>query len=101
MLTLTAAGGGLILVPISHHMRIPFAGIGFASVVALVPGGCVFRTRAGFVEFAGGPSPELLSAAAADLIGAGVIVTGMALGLALPMHRYAVLLKTREKARRR
>ncbi|WP_410962386.1 threonine/serine exporter family protein, partial [Salmonella sp. SAL4355] len=29
---------GLILVPVSHYMRIPFAGIGFAAVVALVPG---------------------------------------------------------------
>jgi uncharacterized membrane protein YjjB (DUF3815 family) len=80
---------GALLVPISHHMRIPFAGIGFAAVVALVPGVFVFRTLAGFVEFAGAPSAQLLSAAAADLIGAGVIVTGMALGLALPMHIYA------------
>jgi uncharacterized membrane protein YjjB (DUF3815 family) len=80
---------GVLLVPISHRMRIPFAGIGFASVVALVPGVFVFRTLAGFVEFAGHPSPQLFSSAAADLIVATVIVTGMALGLALPMHVYA------------
>ena len=80
---------GVLLVPISHRMRIPFAGIGFASVVALVPGVFVFRTLAGFVEFAGHPSASLLAAASGDLIGATVIVVGMALGLALPMHVYA------------
>jgi uncharacterized membrane protein YjjP (DUF1212 family) len=80
---------GVLLVPVSHHMRIPFAGIGFAAVVALVPGVFVFRTLSGFVEFVGNPSAQLLSATAADLIGATVIVVGMALGLALPMHLYA------------
>lgn len=86
---------GTLLVPISHHMRIPFAGIGFAAVVALVPGVYVFRTVAGFIDFAGHPSAQLLSSAAADLIGATVIVTGMALGLALPMHIYASRLARR------
>jgi uncharacterized membrane protein YjjB (DUF3815 family) len=80
---------GTLLVPVSHRMRIPFAGIGFAAVVALVPGVYVFRTLAGFLEFAGHPSAQLLSAATADLIGGSIIVTGMALGLALPMHVYA------------
>jgi uncharacterized membrane protein YjjP (DUF1212 family) len=80
---------GALLVPISHRMRIPFAGIGFAAVVALVPGVFVFRTLAGFVEFAGHPSAQLFSSAAADLIVATVIVAGMALGLALPMHVYS------------
>jgi uncharacterized membrane protein YjjP (DUF1212 family) len=86
---------GVLLVPISHRMRIPFAGIGFASVVALVPGVFVFRTLAGFVEFAGHPSPQLFSSTAADLIVGTVIVTGMALGLALPMHVYASRLARR------
>lgn len=83
---------GALLVPISHRMRIPFAGIGFASVVALVPGVLVFRTLAGFVEFAGAPSAQLLAAASGDLISATVIVVGMALGLALPMHLHARIL---------
>jgi uncharacterized membrane protein YjjP (DUF1212 family) len=87
---------GALLVPISHRMRIPFAGIGFAAVVALVPGVFVFRTLAGFVEFANHPSAQLFSAASADLIGAAVIVTGMALGLALPMHVYAGRLARRD-----
>jgi uncharacterized membrane protein YjjP (DUF1212 family) len=88
---------GVLLVPISHRMRIPFAGIGFASVVALVPGVLVFRTLAGFVEFAGHPSAQLLTSSAADLIVATVIVTGMALGLALPMHVHADRLARRAR----
>ena len=88
---------GTLLVPISHRMRIPFAGIGFAAVVALVPGVFVFRTLAGFVEFAGHPSAQLLSSSAADLIVGTIIVAGMALGLALPMHAYASRLTRRGK----
>ena len=60
---------GVILVPVSHYMRIPFAGIGFASVVALVPGVYVFRTLSDFAQFASHPSPALLSAAASDRSG--------------------------------
>jgi uncharacterized membrane protein YjjP (DUF1212 family) len=86
---------GLLMVPISHYKRIPFAGIGFAAVVALVPGVFVFRTLSGFVEFANHPSAQLLSAASAELIGATIIVSGMALGLALPMHVYSGLLERR------
>jgi uncharacterized membrane protein YjjP (DUF1212 family) len=86
---------GVILVPVSHYMRIPFAGIGFASVVALVPGVYVFRTLSGFVQFAGHPSPELLSAASSDLIVASITVTGMAIGLALPMHFFGSALPWR------
>lgn len=88
---------GALLVPVSHRMRIPFAGIGFAAVVALVPGVFVFRTLAGFVEFAGHPSAQLLGSSAADLIIATVVVAGMALGLALPMHVYADHLAKRGK----
>jgi uncharacterized membrane protein YjjP (DUF1212 family) len=86
---------GTILVPVSHYMRIPFAGIGFAAVVALVPGVYVFRTLSGFIQFAGHPSPALLSAAAADLIVASITVTGMAIGLALPMHFFGIALRWR------
>ena len=42
--------------------------VGFASVVALVPGLFVFRTLSGLAQFADAPSPALLSAAASNLI---------------------------------
>jgi uncharacterized membrane protein YjjP (DUF1212 family) len=89
---------GVALVPVAHRKRIPFAGIGFAAVVALVPGVFVFRTLAGFVDFVAHPSAQLLSAAAADLIGATIVVSGMALGLAIPMHLYAAVAARRRLA---
>ncbi|GAB7067027.1 threonine/serine exporter family protein [Mycobacterium hodleri] len=81
---------GALLVPISHHLRIPFAAIGFASVVALVPGVYVFRMLSGLVRFAYAPTPDLLTALASDGAVAALVVAGLASGLALPMHAYAV-----------
>lgn len=81
---------GVLLVPISHHLRIPFAAIGFASVVAMVPGVYVFRMLSGLAVFAGQPTPELLTSLAADGAVAALIIAGMATGLAVPMHAYAV-----------
>jgi uncharacterized membrane protein YjjP (DUF1212 family) len=88
---------GSILVPVAHYMRIPFAAVGFASVVALVPGLFVFRTLSGLAQFADAPSPALLSAAASNLIVASITVTGMALGLALPMHVFTGVWRRRHE----
>jgi uncharacterized membrane protein YjjP (DUF1212 family) len=88
---------GLVLVPVAHYMRIPFAAVGFASVVALVPGLFVFRTLSGFAQFADAPSPALLSGAMSDLIVASITVTGMALGLALPMHVFTAAWRRRHE----
>lgn len=82
------AGG--LLVPVAHRLRIPFAAIGFASVVALVPGVYVFRMLSGLVRFAHAPTSELLTALASDGAVAALIIAGLATGLALPMHAYAV-----------
>ncbi len=81
---------GVLLVPISHHLRIPFAAIGFASVVAMVPGVYVFRMLSGLVQFAQLPTSDLLTSLAADGAVATLVITGMATGLAVPMHAYAV-----------
>lgn len=82
---------GVLLIPISHSLRIPFAAIGFASVVALVPGVYVFRMLAGLVQFATVPTSDLLTSLTSDGAVAALIITGMATGLAVPMHIYAVL----------
>ena len=87
---LSALIAGVLLVPIAHHLRIPFAAIGFASVVALVPGVYVFRILSGLVRFASAPTPDLLTALASDGAVAALVVAGLASGLALPMHAYAV-----------
>jgi uncharacterized membrane protein YjjB (DUF3815 family) len=82
---------GLLLLPISHYLRMPFAAIGFASVVALVPGVYVFRMLSGLVRFAYLPTPELLTSLTSDGAVATLVIAGMATGLAAPMHAYAVV----------
>ena len=78
--------------PIAYLLRIPFAAIGFAAVVALVPGMYVFQMLAGLVQLTSNASPALLTASASNGTVAALVVTGMAIGLAVPNHiRNAVL----------
>ena len=83
---------GTALAPIAYLLRIPFAAIGFAAVVALVPGMYVFQMLAGLVQLTSNASPALVTAAASNGTVAALVVTGMAIGLAVPNHiRNAVL----------
>ncbi len=90
---------GVLLVPVSHRLRIPFAAIGFASVVAMVPGVYLFRMLSGVVQFAGVPTAELLTSISSDGAVATLVIAGMATGLAVPMHAYAVLSTAADKRR--
>ncbi|MDX1892142.1 threonine/serine exporter family protein [Mycolicibacterium sp. 050158] len=90
---------GALLVPVSHRLRIPFAAIGFASVVAMVPGVFVFRMLSGLVQFASAPSPELLTSLCSDGAVAVLVIAGLATGLAVPMHAYAVFSAASDKRR--
>jgi uncharacterized membrane protein YjjP (DUF1212 family) len=90
---------GVLLVPVSHRLRIPFAGIGFASVVALVPGVYLFRMLSGLAQFAQTPSTALLTSLSSDVAVASLVVVGMATGLAVPMHAYAVWNAAAERRR--
>jgi uncharacterized membrane protein YjjP (DUF1212 family) len=76
----------LILTPVARRWRMPFAAIGFASVVSMMPGVFLFRMAGGLLELADGSHTtlELLSATAADGLTAGVIIFAMGLGLILP-----------------
>jgi uncharacterized membrane protein YjjP (DUF1212 family) len=85
--TLVACGlVGILLIPVSHFLRMPFAAIGFAAVVALVPGVYVFRMLSGILELQNNASPDLLAATASDAAVATLVIAAMAIGLVVPMR---------------
>lgn len=88
---------GTALAPIAYRLRIPFTAIGFAAVVALVPGMYMFRALAGLVQLAGGASSPLLTATVSNAAVATVVVAGMAIGLAVPNHIRNAVLAARER----
>jgi len=77
---------GLILTPVARRRHMPFAAIGFASVVSMLPGVLLFRMASGLVQIAGGAptSLELISATIADGTSALISILEMSLGLITP-----------------
>src|SRR5882762_8947536 len=77
---------GLILTPVSRRWHMPFAAIGFASVVSMIPGVFLFRMASGLVQLAGGSHTtlELISATTADAMVAVTIILAMSFGLIVP-----------------
>jgi uncharacterized membrane protein YjjB (DUF3815 family) len=78
---------GIIITPIADRMRLPFAGLAFASVVSLIPGVFLFRMAGGMVDLLalGSNAPqELVVQIVADGTTAILIILAMSFGLIVP-----------------
>jgi uncharacterized membrane protein YjjP (DUF1212 family) len=77
---------GLTLTPVSRHSHMPFAAIGFASVVSMMPGVYLFRMMSGLVQIGDGAqaSLPLIAGTMSDGIIASVIIVAMSMGLIIP-----------------
>jgi len=77
---------GLVLTPVARRLHIPFAAIGFASVVSMIPGVFLFRMVSGLLQLATGSNTtlQLLGGTLADGLIAITIICAMRFGLIIP-----------------
>ena len=62
----------------------PFAAIGFASVVSMVPGVYLFRMASGLLEIEPRATPDIIAGTLADGVTALLITAAICFGLVVP-----------------
>jgi uncharacterized membrane protein YjjB (DUF3815 family) len=82
---------GAVISPVADRLKLPFAGLAFASVVSLIPGVFLFRMAGGIVELmqpGGAQQPDLVGTVMADAGNAFLIMMAITLGVILPRMAY-------------
>jgi uncharacterized membrane protein YjjB (DUF3815 family) len=77
---------GLTLTPVARRANLPFAAIGFAAVVSMIPGVYLFRTAAGLLQVTtqAQVTQDLIGAILVDGANAAMITLALSFGLIVP-----------------